>query len=257
MPDQNKDLPENQDTQMPEQGPETQKSAPILNVPASLLVFVILLLAIHAARTYLFSSALDQRILIEGGFIPVRFHDFLEFGDFGWLATLLTYSLLHGNWQHVFFNCIWMLVFGTPVAIRLGLPRTIVFFVTSSTAAAMGFWAVHPDSVILLIGASGIVSGLTGAACRFAMGNGLSPRNRAEAYLQPRLSIMEALTNRSVLVFIVFWFVTNVAASAGLGFLESGSAPVAWEAHIAGFLFGFLTFSLFDPGPNDKVTLEA
>ena len=38
--------------------------------------------------------------------------------------TLVTYMLLHGDWMHLTFNALWLLVFGTPVARYLGPPAS-------------------------------------------------------------------------------------------------------------------------------------
>ena len=232
-------------------------SSRIFNLPPTIIWFVVVLLLIHALRTYWISSSFNETILTEGAFVPARFLDLVELGDTWWLSTLLSYSLLHENWQHVGFNCIWMVVFGAPVATRLGIVRTLIFFLFASAVAALGFMAVHYNEVIFLIGASGIVSGLTGAACRFAFASGLAPDGQGSVATQRQLTIREALSNRSTLSFMVFWFVANVVTGFGATLLGLSSSPIAWEAHVAGFLFGFLFFPLFDPTPDGGVTEDA
>jgi membrane associated rhomboid family serine protease len=54
--------------------------------------------------------------------------------------------------------------------------------------------------------------------------------------------MIEALTQRSVVVFVAIWLLFNVVI-AGV----DPSSNVAWQAHLGGFLFGYLTFGLFDP----------
>ena len=236
---------------------QDQKSAPIFNLPSTIVGFVAVLLVIHAFRSFWISPAFDETILTDWAFVPARFLDLVELGDYWWLLTLVTYSLLHENWQHVIFNCIWMVVFGAPVAARLGTARSLVFFVFASVFAALGFMAVHYNEVIFVLGASGVVSGLTGAACRFAFAGGMSPEGRSSASGLPQLSIRQALSNRSTLWFMGFWFVANVVTGAGAILLGISDSPVAWEAHIAGFLFGFLFFPLFDPTPEGVLAEEA
>ena len=97
----------------------------------------------------------------------------------------------------------------------------------------------------VVVGASGVVSGFMGAAARFVF----SPSGRISrqfAHLNRRLDVGEALANRSVVVFAGIWFLTNFLIGLGM-FTPGGAGSVAWEAHIGGFLFGFLLFSLFDP----------
>ena len=65
-----------------------------------------------------------------------------------------------------------------------------------------------------------------------------------------RLSIGEALSNRSVLVFSAIWFLTNFLIGFGQLFGNVAGGTIAWEAHIGGFLFGFLCFPLFDRSPE-------
>ena len=57
--------------------------------------------------------------------------------------------------------------------------------------------------------------------------------------------MIEALTHRSVLVFIAMWALSNALVVWGAG-LPSAGYNVAWQAHVGGFLFGYLTFDLFD-----------
>ena len=99
--------------------------------------------------------------------------------------------------------------------------------------------------MILVVGASGVVSGLMGAAARFVF----SPSGRISrqfAHHNRRLSIPEALSNRSVLVFSGIWFLTNFLIGFGQIFGSVAGGAIAWEAHIGGFLFGFLFFPIFD-----------
>jgi len=245
------------DVKQPELTEQDQEPAPIFNLPATIVWFVGVLLIIHVLRTYWISSSLDETILTDWSFVPARFMDLVGLGDYWWLLTLVTYSLLHENWQHVIFNSIWMVVFGAPVAARLGVARSLVFFAFASVFAALGFMAVHYNEVIFVLGASGIVSGLTGAACRFAFANGMTGQGRASASGLPQLSIVQALSNRSILWFIGFWFVANIVTGAGAIALGLSDSPVAWEAHVAGFVFGFLFFPLFDPTPEGVFTEDA
>ena len=99
--------------------------------------------------------------------------------------------------------------------------------------------------MVVVVGASGVVAGLMGAAARFVF----SPSGRISrqfAHLNRRLTIAEALSNRSVLVFSGIWFLTNFLIGFGQVFGSVAGGAVAWEAHIGGFLFGFFFFPLFD-----------
>ena len=68
-----------------------------------------------------------------------------------------------------------------------------------------------------------------------------SDRVKAARYA-PRLGLIEALGHRSVIAFIGTWLLFNVVV-AGVDSTQN----IAWQAHLGGFLFGYLTFGLFDP----------
>ncbi|MNL89229.1 hypothetical protein D3C87_2194220 [compost metagenome] len=50
-----------------------------------------------------------------------------------------------------------------------------------------------------------------------------------------------------MLVFTAAWFFGNLAIALGLPLFGDFAEQIAWDAHIGGFLFGFLLFGLFDP----------
>jgi membrane associated rhomboid family serine protease len=219
---------------------------PIFNLPPVITAFFLILVAIHLVRVYGLSDSQDQDLLVAFSFIPVRYGPAFDFADLAWLWSPVTYSFLHGGWEHLLLNGIWLCIFGTPVARRLGLVSFLTFCVMASVAAALTFWAFHPDQVLFLMGASGVISALTGAASRFVFGGAGRMSVQGDPVLLPRLSIAAALQNRSVLMFTAVWFLGNVVLSAGTGLADSAATPIAWEAHLGGFLFGFFSFPLFD-----------
>ncbi len=60
--------------------------------------------------------------------------------------------------------------------------------------------------------------------------------------------LVEVLTDRRALIFIGIWLVTNIVFGAGARALGVSDAPVAWIAHIGGFIGGLALFPLFDGG---------
>jgi membrane associated rhomboid family serine protease len=71
-----------------------------------------------------------------------------------------------------------------------------------------------------------------------------------EAYRVPALPLTGVLRDSRVLLFLTVWFGMNIVF--GLISLPIGGndQPVAWQAHIGGFLAGLLLFSWFDPVPK-------
>ncbi|MQW87295.1 rhomboid family intramembrane serine protease [Sinorhizobium saheli] len=218
---------------------------PAFNLPPGLTGILLFLVAIHALRTYVLSAELDQELILNFAFLPVRYT--IPLGEQGlvWLWTPVTYSFLHVSWEHLVFNIFWMVAFGAPVVRRIGLARLAAFWCLSAAAAVALHVVFHWGEMAVVVGASGVVSGFMGAAVRFVF----SPSGRISrqfAHLNRRLSVTETLTNRSALVFTGIWFLTNFLVGLGL-FSLGGAGSVAWEAHIGGFLFGFFLFGLFDP----------
>jgi membrane associated rhomboid family serine protease len=250
---------------------------PILFAPTALLVLIAVMVALHAWRSFalgLFEGQ-DLALLDELAFVPARFALLVGLTDeasiraaaaagapalqelrlalYGLFVapghakpwTLATYALLHGSWEHVIVNGVWMLAFGSPVMERFGVLRFAAFFVSTAAAAAAFQALLDPTDVSVLIGASGAVSGLTAAALRFAIGPGLFG-NRGALLYRPAAPLREALRERNVLVFIVVWFAINLFAGLGAP-LGGDGMRIAWEAHVGGFVAGLALFALFDP----------
>jgi len=259
----------------------------ILNLPGSVFALVVVLVAIHAVREAV-SVQLDFRILTHFSFVPGRFtlsfdpdrvsavynalaktdatrtdiaNLFLGDGEPLWW-TPLTYAFLHANWLHVGLNCLWFVAFGAPVARRFGLVRFYLFCAGGALAGALAHYATHSADLEPVIGASATVAGVMAAAVRFVfqpgapLGQSLGFGNREDAYRQPALPLRGVLGDRRTVTFLIVWFGANFLFGAVV--TPFGGEPVAWEAHVGGFLFGLLAFHWFDPPlPVVPPTLEA
>lgn len=220
---------------------------PVFNIPGPILAIVALCVGIHLVRLYVLSPGTDEWFLIYTAFIPARFTQAGGFADpLAWL-TFVSYSFLHGSVLHVVVNMVWLLAFGSPVAARIGVWRTGLFWILTAVAAALTHFAVYPQSMSPLVGASGSISGLMAAAARYGFRR--SENSRSPAFTGPLLPIRETLTSRSTLVFVAAWFAMNLVA--GLVSIAPGeSGPIAWQAHIGGFIVGFFAIALFDRSPS-------
>ena len=227
-----------------EPGPDGPTHEPVFNIPNVVLAMLLLMVAIQVAIGEFLPARAVNEIFFQGAFLPQRY----EFSPWvqGWAYfwSPLTYSLLHGGYAHLGLNAFWLAAFGSIVARRIGWARFLVLWVLSALASAGLYLAFHWGDPNPMVGASGVISALMGAASRFAFGSGGFRRD--QAHLNPRLSIAQSLGNRTVVVFLAVWFGINMLAATGFSFGVSDQA-VAWEAHVGGFLFGFLAFSLFDP----------
>ncbi|RKE84848.1 rhomboid family intramembrane serine protease [Rhizobium sp. AG855] len=217
---------------------------PIFNLPTGVLVSLALVCGIYALQALVFSADINDWITFEFAFMPLRYVYPLGEQSFAWLWSPVTYSLLHGSFEHLAFNSLWLAAFGTPVCRRIGERRFLVFWIATAVAAAALHAAVNWGEPSVMVGASGVISALMGAACRFAFGGRL--RLAAAGREPPLLTIPAALSDRTVQIFILVWFLGNVAVAVGLPLMGTDSAAIAWDAHIGGFLMGFFGFRLFD-----------
>lgn len=215
---------------------------PIFNIPGVLIAYVIVLVVIEAVRTYILTQDLDRWLVSLAAFIPARYvHPLEEQSTLGYFLGPVGYSFLHGGWAHLGSNALFLVIFATPLTARIGPYRFTVLWITSAVASAFFLAVLTGFDVSFLVGASGVVSATAGASCRFVVPLLGSGRMTAARYA-PRLGMLEALGQRSVVVFVVIWLLFNVVV-AGV----DPSTNVAWQAHLGGFLFGYLTFGLFDP----------
>jgi membrane associated rhomboid family serine protease len=237
-----------------------QPSEPILNVPPIVVATIAALVLVHAGRALLLSDQEDTEFLLQFAFIPARYVGPLvgRFpGGFGAdIWTFVTYALIHANLIHLGANIVWLLPFGTAVARRFGPARFVVLLAVTAAAAALAQLLIFVASGVdvELIGASGAISGLMGAAIRFVFQSD-GPLSRwgmrdAQGYDVPAAPLLVSLRNPRVLIFLLVWFATNLLFGVlGVGALSGSGAEeaIAWQAHIGGFLAGLLLFPLFDP----------
>ena len=108
----------------------------------------------------------DFELLVYAAFIPIRYSGQFPLDLYAFTSPV-TYSLLHGGWAHLAINMIWLAAFGSPLANRLGAARFVLFWVATSIAAAALHYVLHMTDQSPLVGASGAISGMMGAAARF------------------------------------------------------------------------------------------
>jgi membrane associated rhomboid family serine protease len=225
------------------------KSVPVFNAPTVVLVTIAVLIAIHVGRDVV-GEDLDQWAVLAGAFIPARYAgEVLPGGSIAKVTSFLTHAFLHGDFTHLAVNCGWMLAFGSIVARRIGAVRYLLLWVVAAIAGAALFLAMNWALRVPMVGASGAISGLMGAANRFMF---------QSAYRQdtaPAMTLGELLRDQRARLMIGSWVVLNMLFGLVLGtfFSEGG---IAWEAHLGGFFAGLLLFPLFDR-PVPALSMQA
>lgn len=226
-------------------------SEPIFNIPSVILALMAICAGVYIYQNYIISEQQNYEFMLNFALIPARFSLAGGFTDPSALFTLISYSFMHGGFAHIAVNMIWFAAFGSPLAGRIGTGRMIIFWILTSVIAGLTHYAIYPESVTPLVGASGAISGMMGAAARYGfrrVGFG-----RRSEFAGPVLPIGLTLTLKPVLTFVGIWFLINIFT----GLYSTGGADlsgIAWEAHIGGFIAGFFGISLLDkPRSYDAV----
>jgi len=230
----------------------------MFNVPAVVTGLLAVLAIVHAVSTLLLTPEQYDAFLWLFAFIPARY-DASVTTDVAWsggvgadIWTFVTYALVHANLTHLVVNGVWLLAFCSPLARRFGPLRFLAFMAATAAAGAFAHLVTHIGALVPIVGASASISGAMAAAMRFAFQPGGflgGARDGEEAHRIPALSLAACLREPRVIVFLLVWFGVN----ALFGFISLDGAgmdqPLAWQAHIGGFMAGLLTFSFFDPVP--------
>ncbi len=143
---------------------------------------------------------------------------------------LLSHMFLHGSWAHAGMNAAFCLAFSAPVVRAMGrgaggVLSFLMFFLVSGVVAGLGYCLLNWHADVVIVGASGAISGLMGAATRMIN----VPRGTLNRF-----------TSGPVIGMTLFWCGANAASSFVPDLMGAGGAPVAWQAHVIGFLFGLL-----------------
>ncbi len=192
------------------------------------------------------------------GFIPARLVQSGIPGDMWPLIwTPVTHAFLHGSWTHLIMNVIWLAIFGTPVAYRYGTSGFFIAFLAGAIGGAIFYGALQLDSFSVLIGASGGVAGLTGAAMRFVFEPVIvrhDPETGEVVAAGRRLAdFFRVWANVRSRTFILLWMGLNLAIPVWGAFSESGGLTIAWQAHIGGFVAGFVLPGILEKGKRKTV----
>jgi membrane associated rhomboid family serine protease len=229
----------------------------IFNIPLVVLTILAVIGLVHAIFVLVLTRAQDAEFLILFAFIPARY-EFAVLSELSWAPgwgaavwTFLTYAFIHADINHLGFNAIWLLAFGSPVARRFGSLRFLTFFLATAAAGAVIHLIAHIGENIPMVGASAAISGAMAAAMRFAFQRGgplgaLGSRDES-AYLVPAAPLAAMLRDPRVVVFLAVWFGVNLLFGLGTITMPGVQQSIAWEAHIGGFLAGLFGFALFDP----------
>jgi membrane associated rhomboid family serine protease len=232
----------------------TPERQPIFNLPSIVAAIAGLFLVIEAAESLVLNESGRSELLVWLAFIPYRLVDIAAAPGSFWplLWTPFTHAFIHAGWEHVLLNTVWFLIFATPVTRRYGSIKLIVLFLLSALAGAIVFAAttLPQQQFAILVGASGGIAGLTGAAVRFIFQPvqvAVHPETGERIVLGRKLaSIGDVFRHPTARIFTIMWIILNGVVPLIPLFVPGMQVQVAWQAHLGGFLFGFLAVPLLE-----------
>jgi membrane associated rhomboid family serine protease len=161
-----------------------------------------------------------------------------------WGVSWITSMFLHGSWDHILGNMLFLFIFGKNVEDAFGPLRYLVFyfvggFVATLTQTAATLWAgTTADAHTPNLGASGAIAAVLGAYFI------LYPESKV-------LTLVFVWPIRiPAYIFLGLWFLYQlVEANFGLFSAHANGGGVAFFAHVGGFIFGVaITWLLVNAG---------
>lgn len=167
------------------------------------------------------------------GMIPQVVRDIIP-EPIPWLPeemTLVTYAFLHADWLHLLSNMLFLWIFGDNIEDAMGHGRYLVFYIACAALAAGAHLLMNFDSNGPLIGASGAVAGVMGAYVLL--------------YPHAKLFVLAKIFIPIPLPVPAFWMLGFWVATQVFYVLIGSDEPVAWWAHLGGFIAGAILALIF------------
>jgi membrane associated rhomboid family serine protease len=156
-----------------------------------------------------------------------------------WGVSWFTAMFMHGSWDHILGNMLFLAIFGKNVEDAFGHVRYLAFYVAGGFVASMTQAAVTllagsaADGRVPTLGASGAIAAVLGAY--FV----LYPNSRVLTL------VLVFLVRIPAWVFLGVWFLYQlVEGNFGLLSANANGGGVAFFAHVGGFAFGYLVARL-------------
>ena len=178
-----------------------------------------------------------NRSILHASFYPCTVNGSCH-GPESWGVSWITSMFLHGSWDHILGNMLFLAVFGKNVEDAFGPLRYLAFYFAGGFAATITqtamtlLFGTGAESRVPNLGASGAIAAVLGAYF----------------VLYPRTTVFGLAgifpVRLSAWVFLGFWFLYQLfEANFALFSSRAHGGGVAFFAHVGGFLFGALVTS--------------
>ena len=162
-----------------------------------------------------------------------------------WAVSWFTAMFMHGSWDHILGNMLFLGVFGKNVEDAFGRLGYLAFYLAGGLVATVLQTTMTllagsaSDALVPNLGASGAIAAVLGAYVV------LYPRSQVRGLL----GIFPA--RFSAWFFLGIWFLYQlIEANFGLFSASANGGGVAFFAHVGGFVFGFVVARWrFGPAP--------
>ncbi len=222
-----------------------RNTVPTRHVPIATWALIALNCGVFLIELRLGPAALDQ-FLSRFALIPARY---FQSGLFDQIASapgdylpFFTNMFLHGGWLHLILNMWSLWLFGPAVEDRLGSGRYLGLYLLCGVIASVTHAAFNPTSTEPALGASGAIAGVLGAYLR------MFPFARV-LVLVPIIFI-PLFFDVPAIVFIGFWFLTNLLEGTTALLMPAAGGAIAWWAHVGGFVAGLVLAGLLRQPPE-------
>ena len=138
--------------------------------------------------------------------------------------TLLSSMFMHGGILHLGGNMLYLWIFGNNIEAALGHARFFFFYLFCGVIATLSHVFSEPESTIPMVGASGAIAGILGGYLAAFPGTRIL------------VLVFYFILRVPALIVLGGWFVIQVLNAS----TASGANDVAWFAHIAGFVVGYV-----------------
>jgi membrane associated rhomboid family serine protease len=152
-----------------------------------------------------------------------------------WEISWITSMFLHGSWDHILGNMLFLAVFGKNVEDAFGSIRYLIFYfagglVATTTQTAMTLlFGTAGEALVPNLGASGAIAAVLGAY--FVLYPNSTVRGLVVIYP----------VHLSAWFFLGAWFLYQlIEANFGLFGAAANGGGVAFFAHVGGFIFGVI-----------------
>lgn len=199
--------------------PRSRMPEPVPDRPGPVVVTLALAAICIAVFAYGYLAQTEAQLIRDYAYRP----SLLLSGETEIYLRMFTHMFLHDGWVHLLVNVFVLYTFGRGIEPVMGSARFLVLYLATGVLAAIGQGYLTDSANTQLVGASGAISGIIGAA----------------AIAAPRLPVLFFVFPMPLFIAVGILIVLHVVAIA-----LRWEPDIAWHAHLVGLAAGALLYPL-------------